>query len=76
MAEITFPVVMMDPSSRFKENAKWAVFWLVTQLLKWENVSLAIFQVLSTSGEIPNDMRVMLLNQLIITRSRYIKHSI
>ena len=68
---LTFSFVLMDPSSRFKgkENAKWAVFWSGTRRLKRENVSLASFQVLSTSGETPNDVRVTLLNQLdVLTR--------
>ena len=61
---LTFSFVLMDPFSRFKKNSRWAVFWLGTRRLDRENISLASFQVLFTSGETPNDVRVTLLNQL------------
>ena len=69
---LTFSFVLMDLSSRFKgkENGKWAVFWSGTRRLKRENVSLASFQVLFTSGETPNDVRVTLLNQLDVLARR------
>ena len=49
----------------FKENAKWAVFWSGTQCLKSKNVSLASFQILSTTGETLNKVHITLLNPLI-----------